>query len=138
MIPLSGMEIYGEMLRLNDWMADYLPNVLMEPELPQGVKRVERHSILQRVLEILFRLPFVDWLEKWEMKRKIARLTREQSSSFEAYFSADVCKGHIDRHGEKTEDVLMKRLRTLPHPGPLPQGEGGCAVIESPLPSGEG
>jgi hypothetical protein len=113
MIPLSGMEIYSEIRRLNVWIDDYLPNALIEPEIPQGLKRLETPSVLQRVLEILFRLPFGNWLEKWEMNRKIARLTREQSSSFESYFSADVCKGHIDRHKQKTETAIEEKLEQI-------------------------
>jgi hypothetical protein len=125
MIPLSGADTYLELHRQNDWIADYLPNVLMVPEIKQVVKRdpSRTHFVIQRILEILFALPFANWFEKWEMNRKIARLTREQSSSAESYFSADVCKGHIDKHGQKTEDIFLKRLRTLPHPGTLPQGE---------------
>jgi len=113
MIPLSGMEIYREMCRLNSWMADYLPNASMEPEMPAGVKSVQKRSMLQRTLEIFLRLPFGDWLERWEMDRKIARLTREQSASFESYFSADVCKGHIDRHGQKTESAIQEKLKQI-------------------------
>jgi hypothetical protein len=116
MIPLSGMEIYGEILRQNDWIIDYLPNALMEPEMPQGVQQAENHPTIQRVLEILFNLPFVNQLEKWEMNRKIARLTREQSSSFESYFSEDVCKGHIDRHGENVTTALAVRLQKATEP----------------------
>jgi hypothetical protein len=116
MIPLSGMEIYGEMRRLNGWIADYLPHSLMAPEMPQGVKLVQKRSVIQKVLEILFRLPFANWLEKWEMDRKIARLTREQSSSFESYFSAEVCKGHIDRHGENVVTALAVRLQKATPP----------------------
>ncbi|HSK89459.1 MAG TPA: hypothetical protein VK880_13940 [Anaerolineales bacterium] len=113
MIPLSGMEIYREMCRLNSWMAEYLPNASMEPEMPAGVKSVQKRSMLQRVLEIFLSLPFGDWLERWEMDRKIARLTREQSASFESYFSADVCKGHIDRHGQKTESAIQEKLKQI-------------------------
>ena len=135
MIPLSGMEIYYRMCRLNRWVADFLPNAAFMPERFQVVKPVQTPARLQRALEILLSLPFGNWLEKWEMNRKIARLRREQSASFESYFSADVCKGHIDRHRQKTEDVLVERLRILPAlipreatilPGrlPLPMGEG--------------
>lgn len=113
MIPLSGMEIYDEMKRLNGWMTDYLPNSLMAPEMPLRLKLVEKHSGIQKVLENLFRLPFAKWFEKWEMNRKMARLTREQSSSFESYFSADVCKGHIDRHKQKTEYALQEKLKRI-------------------------
>jgi hypothetical protein len=111
MIPLSGMEVYREMRRLNHWTDDYLPNAVMAPELPHGVKQVQQDSLLKRILEFLFRLPFADWFEKWEMRRKIARLTREQSSSFESYFAADVCKGHVDRHGENAAMALAVRLQ---------------------------
>jgi predicted DNA-binding protein YlxM (UPF0122 family) len=47
------------------------------------------------------------------MDRKIARLTREQSSSFESYFSADVCKGHIDKHKQKTENAIQEKLQRI-------------------------
>lgn len=136
MIPLSGMEIYREILHLNGWMADYLPNATRAPGAPRKMEPLQGRSRVQRVLEAFFGLPFGGWLEKWEMNRKIARLRREQSASFESYFSADVCKGHIDRHGQKTEDVLMNRLKTppvlvprdttlVPRRLPLPMGEGG-------------
>jgi hypothetical protein len=111
MIPLSGIEIYREIRRLNVWIYDYLPNALMEPEMPQGMKQAEKYSFFQKILEIPFRLPFANWFEKWEMNRKIARLSREQSSSFESYFSADVCKGLIDRHGENIVMALAVRLQ---------------------------
>jgi hypothetical protein len=110
MIPLSGMEIYDEMRRLNDWMADYLPNSLMAPEMPEALKLVQRRSWIQSVFEFLSHLPFANWFEQWEMDRKIKRLSCEQSSSSESYFSADVCKGHIDRHGENVVTALAARL----------------------------
>ena len=113
MIPLSGLDIYRELRRLNAWTDDYLPNASLAPELPEGMKQAHEHSILQRVLEAFFRLPFANWFEKWEMDRKIARLTREQSSSLESYFSADVCKGHVDRHGESVVTALAVRLANV-------------------------
>lgn len=110
MIPLSGMEIFSEMLRLNGWIYDYLPNASSGPTWPQTVKHGNTESLIQRISEILFSLPIGNWFEKWEMNRKIERLAREQSSSFESYFSADVCKGHIDRHGENVVTALAVRL----------------------------
>jgi len=122
MVPLSGMEIYAETRRLNGWMADYLPNALMVPEIPQDVKLVQKRSVMQKVLEMLFRLPFVTWFERWEMNRKIKRLSQEQSSSFESYFSADVCKGHIDRHGENVVTALAVRMEDATEKATDPQG----------------
>jgi hypothetical protein len=120
MVPLSGIEIYDEIRHRNDWVESYLPHASGSPELPQGIKLMKWRPVIQRVLEVIFNLPFGPWLEKWEMNRKIARLTREQSHSFESYFSADVCKGHIDRHGENAVTALAVRLQLLP----LPMGEG--------------
>lgn len=111
MIPLSGMDIYKEMRHLNDWTNEYLPNASNAPELPDGVKQIKRRPFIQRILETLFNLPFVNWFEQWERDRKIERLAREQSSSFESFFSADVCKGHIDKHGENVVTALAVRLK---------------------------
>jgi hypothetical protein len=137
MIPLSGMEIYGEMRRRNDWVVHYLPNSLMAPEMPQGVKIVQKRSVIPKFLEILFRFPIASWFEKWEMHRKIARLTSEQSSSFESYFSADICKGHIDRHGENVVTALAVRLQKATDPQAthlhdlLSKSHAGASVVDS-------
>lgn len=116
MIPLSGMEIYTEIRRLNDWTEDYLPNAVRAPDLPTVVSQVPTFSAVQKALEFLFRLPFVSWFEKWEMDRKIARLTQQQSSSLESCFSSDVCKGHKDRHGENAVTALAIRLQRATDP----------------------
>jgi hypothetical protein len=111
MIPLSGLATYQKMRQINDWTEEYLPHAAGAPALPSGVRQVQVDSLIKVILEFLFRLPFASWLEKWEMDRKIARLSREQASSFESYFSADICKGHIDRHGENVVTALAVRLQ---------------------------
>ncbi|HEX5809802.1 MAG TPA: hypothetical protein VFY25_14135 [Anaerolineales bacterium] len=120
MIPLSGMDVYGVIRRLNRWVDDYLPNACDAPELPEGSRIARTWIFIRGVLELIFRFPLFTWFETWEMNRKAARLRREQSASFESYFSADICKGHIDRHGENAVTALAVRLQ-LP---PLPLGEG--------------
>ena len=116
MVPISGMEVYHEIRHRNEWVDSYLPNASGMPELPEGTESVKTYSAIQKVLERIFRLPFGQWLEKWERNRKIERLTREQSHSFESYFSADVCKGHIDKHGESVVTALAVRLRKTTTP----------------------
>jgi hypothetical protein len=113
MIPLSGMEIYDEIRRRNAWIEDYLPHASGAPELPKAATLVKESSILKRALELVLSLPVGNWFERWEMNRKIKRLTREQSHSIESYFSADVCKGHIDRHGENAALGLAMRLKRV-------------------------
>ena len=110
MIPISGLGIYEEIRCLNGWMEDYLPHASDAPDLPLNVKPVSTPHVIQNVLEIVFSLPLGTWLERWEMNRKIKRLSQEQYSSLESYFSADVCKGHIDRHGENVVTALADRL----------------------------
>jgi hypothetical protein len=116
MIPLSGMEFYDELRRLNAWTSDYLPNSLTSPEMRPGVQSIQGYSFLKKVLEFLFRLPFANWFEKWEMYRKVARLKHEQTSSSESYFSADVCKGHIDRHAESVTTAFAVRMEKATDP----------------------
>ena len=122
MIPISGMEIYKEIRRINRWMEDHLPNASAVPELPQAVEQVNGSSAIQKSLEFIFSLPFANWLERWEMNRKIKKLSLEQSSSLESYFTADVCKGHIDRHGENIVTALAVRLASSS--SPIGRGQG--------------
>ena len=111
MIPLSGMDVYCELRRQNRWTDEFLPNASNAPDLPPGVKPVAKRSFLQGFLEIVLGFLFGKQLETWEMNRKIRKLTHEQSSSIESYFSADVCKGHIDQHGENIVVAFTSRLQ---------------------------
>jgi hypothetical protein len=64
-------------------------------------------------MEAALLLPPGAWFERWEMGRKIRRLSHEQSASPESRFGADFCKGHKDRHAERTEQILRQRLENL-------------------------
>ncbi len=121
MIPLSGMDVYEQMRRLNAWTDEFLPNAR---GLPDSTRVVKVHVCSQRWLEWFLDLLRVDRFEKWEMHRKIKKLTREQASSRETYFSADVCKGHVDGHGQRTNAELKKRMNQFPLLSGEGQGEG--------------
>ena len=110
MIPLSGIEIYHEMRRLNMWTDEYMPNAQGAPET-HG--EVHSPSALQRFLEFSLAVIHIEWFENWEMKRKVQKLSGEQSCNPEARFSANICKGHASRHGEKTETAFGERLKRL-------------------------
>jgi hypothetical protein len=110
MIPLSEIETYNEMRCLNTWTDEYLPNAQGTPELFTGIKGPDRW---QSPLEVLLNLLPIKYFEAWEMKRKVEKLSRKQSSGPEVCFSAEVCKGHTNRHGQKTELALYERLKGL-------------------------
>lgn len=110
MIPLSGMDVYREIRRLNAWTDEYLPNAQVAPRSFVTGKRPSRW---QSWLEAALAMFPIAWFEAWEMNRKIRKLSREQSGSGEAYFSVDVCKGHAGRHKQHTEALLRERLQAL-------------------------
>jgi len=113
MVPLFGLDVYQRMLSVNPWVQDFLPNtdgqsptirIDAEPEPTSGLR-----SLLESVLKTA---PGV-WLGKWEMERKIKRLSRENEGNSEAVFNADLCKGHSRRHGQHTQASLNERLQRL-------------------------
>jgi hypothetical protein len=114
MVPLSGMDVYQQMRILNSWVKDYLPNA---DGIPAAVAdqsvRSESVSWLRTMLEAILMTPLGTWLERWEMNRKIRKLSMENIGNLEATFNTDLCKGHSNRHGQRTEMVLRERLAHL-------------------------
>ena len=110
MILISGPETYDRMRRLNAWTDEYLPNAQGAPKIFDMPKTPTQFQILFEFLSLLFPVRLI---EKWEMNRKVKKLSREQASSSESRFTNDVCKGHADRHGEKTARELKKRLQSF-------------------------
>jgi hypothetical protein len=110
MIPLSGLDVYATMRAANSWTDEFLPNAT---GAPAGVGSARRPSLLKRTIETLLLLPPVSWLEAWEMKRKIAKFSREGQLNSETRFSADYCKGHFDGHKQATLAAFESRLREL-------------------------
>jgi len=119
MVPLSGLEVYHEIRRQNEWVRDYLPNALGVPSIPKHVVVKETKSRFRPLLEMILRSRLAVRIEQWEMKRKILMLSREQSESPESCFSADCCKGHANLHGVLTKEAFNERLQSLPMEGLL-------------------
>jgi radical SAM superfamily enzyme YgiQ (UPF0313 family) len=119
MVPLAGMDIYEQLRRLNPWVDDYLPNAQGVPEsviLPTGPRENVSEAKDRRInkfFETMLKVFHFQWFERWEMNRKIKRLSREQASSPEASFSPDVCKGHMDKHGQKTALAIQDKLEQI-------------------------
>ena len=117
MVPLSGLSIYRRLCRLNDWAARFLPNAYGQPrQVDTG--RLRRHAA-RRVAEPILRTRVGGWLERWEMARKVERLTREGGGTPEAAFCSDWCKGHFGDHGRMVREGFARRLRELGDRGVL-------------------
>ena len=114
MVPLAGLDIYKRMRDLNPWVRHFLPNADGAPSPP--AVRVEPQSSaagIQSVFEAVLPAPLAERLEAWEGERKIRRLRAENLNNPEAAFSADLCKGHSNRHGSRTANVLREKLERL-------------------------
>ena len=113
MVPLSGLEIYEQMRRLNPWVVDFLPNAAGYPNMAVHNSQVGVRSKLQNLFEWFLLTPIFNWFEGWEMNRKINKLSIENAGNPEAVFRADECKGHSNRHGQRTEILLKERFTRL-------------------------
>ena len=112
MVPISGVEVYQKIRQLNKWTEKFLPNARSDrrpipPAAFAGWQRVTC-DLLQRAL----RGPAGAWLEQWEMKRKIAKFTRQtiNKQAIETAFSPDWCKGHFDGHGHRILHAYEERV----------------------------
>lgn len=113
MVPLSGMDVYVEIRRQNPWVAGFLPNADGLPPGSIANDSTAAKPWLRSLLEGILGTPLGTWLERWEMDRKIRRLNSEQGSSNESNFSADVCKGHDQRHQYRTKQALDAKTTAL-------------------------
>ena len=113
MVPLFGMDVYWQICRLNSWREQYLPNAQGLPPAATALNRPVRGPRFQPGLEKLLPPALCDRIERWEMGRKIERLSREQRFSPESAFSADFCKGHDRRHAQRTQQLLQDRMGTI-------------------------
>lgn len=114
MVPLSGYPIYARMRALNRWVYGYLPNATGTPR--EVTAPPPASWFPQSAAEALLRTPPGGWLERWEMRRKIRKLTTENAASIpiaEVDFGPDFCKGHFGGYGEKTLLALSDRLNRL-------------------------
>jgi hypothetical protein len=124
MVPLSGMDIYRRIRRLNPWTAGYLPNAWGLPGRAfDGEDRTISGSTLaglQIAAETILSIPLIgSRLEQWEMNRKIRKFSANGtpahriSENPETSFCPDWCKGHFDGHGQRTLAAFQERISRL-------------------------
>lgn len=123
MIPITGIDMYRKLMQLNKWVERFLPNAYdeLKTTLP-GVR--DQASVFQSLLEFALLRKFGNRLEQWEMKRKIARFSKQAGFGEETIFNAEVCQGNFHHHRKWTQEAFESRLDNLRANSPLPLGEG--------------
>jgi len=109
MVPILGLERYEQFRLLNRWTDAFLPNASGTPRrlAASGLKRGLRW------LELPLRSRLAGPLERWEMSRKITKLSSHSAEHAEAAFDVDWCKGHFGDHGQSTLRQFEERMRAL-------------------------
>lgn len=112
MVPLYGRRTYDALRQANDWTADYLPNAAGPPAmLREAAAHLRRlgpapsHRLLETTLATSPGLR----LDRWEMRRKVAKFRRVYQGWQESDFSPDTCKGHFDHHQQRVTAAYAKR-----------------------------
>lgn len=125
MIPLSGLSVYKRIRRLNKWTERWLPNAIAPPSATAESDRITADSShIRRLTEKGLNAGLGERLEQWEMRRKVAKFTRQAAirqrnngSAVEVNFGADWCKGHFGGHSRRVLDAYARRMETLEQTG---------------------
>jgi hypothetical protein len=118
MIPITGMDVYHELIRVNAWAREYLPNAFSENGCVSQ-NQIGRRVIFQKRMEFFLLGTLGDHFETWEMVRKINRFSRQEGFGEETVFNADVCQGNFHHHRKWTHEAFQERLGRLRSPAPL-------------------
>lgn len=121
MLPISGIDVYHELIRVNAWARDFLPNAFSENYISQN-QTLRRFNVQQR-MEFFLSGSLGNRFERWEMARKIDRFYRQDGFGDETVFNADVCQGNFHHHRKWTHEAYQQRLKKLQSPALLLSSE---------------
>jgi hypothetical protein len=109
MVPLQPGGWYGAFIEANGWVRDFLPNALPAARPTHQVSR--RMSGPTRVAGAMLSTPLLDPVERWEMTRKVRRLTaRLEREGGSVAFSGHECRGHFAAHDARVLAAYRARL----------------------------
>ena len=111
MVPIVGFDVYQKLIKVNPWVAEFLPNAYKEL-IGVSIEK-KKLDFKQSTFEFSLRGSFGDRLERWEMERKVVRFSRQEGYSEETIFSADICQGNFDHHRYRTEQEFQTRMNRL-------------------------
>jgi hypothetical protein len=115
MVPIHGLRTYHQLIRVNAWAKQFLPNSL-EPAKSQRARPLRRPvRALKRSAEIALSGKLGDLWEQRESRAKIRQLSGQAATcgAGAATFTAQVCKGHLEDHGSQIAHVYAQRLARL-------------------------
>src|SRR5215831_16659880 len=111
MVPLTGMATYQQLRSLNRWTDGFLPNASGAPRRVSVVEPGRQRT--RGLVEGTLRSRVCSPLERWEMNRKMRKLSSRGNGHAEAAFGPDWCKGHFGDHGQATLARYAERLKAL-------------------------
>jgi len=109
MVPLERNPWYRAFIEANGWTADFLPNAFagQTAEARPGSMR----PMPARLVAGLLSARVFDPLERWEMRRKVRRLSRRfECEGGSVAFSEDECRGHFAAHDTRILAAYRQRL----------------------------
>lgn len=110
MVPIYGLDVYDRLRAVNGWVDGYLPNAAGPPRLVDATPRDGGRARVRA--EMTLRTRPAGWAERWEMQRKVYKLSAG-NSQLEAAFAPDWCKGHVDTHGQRILAAYDERCRAM-------------------------
>lgn len=110
MVPIAGHSIYRRMRDLNNWVDEFLPNAAGPPRQLTVRPRAAR---IRRLAERALGGRLGGRIERWEMNRKLRKLSRNTGHVPEASFGPDWCKGHVSGHEGRILAAFDDRRRAL-------------------------
>jgi hypothetical protein len=111
MVPIAGLATYHQLRELNRWTDRFLPNASAAPRRLATFEPSRAGT--RRLVESTLRSGLCTPLERWEMNRKLRKLSNRGNGHAEAAFGPDWCKGHFGDHGLATLARYAERLQTL-------------------------
>ena len=109
MVPLRATEWYTRFIDANRWAQGYLPNATID-----RARLARADSVLTRLATRLLSSRIFAPLERWEMRRKIRRLTaRGAREGGSLAFSETECRGHFAAHDVRVLAAYAERAAVI-------------------------